>query len=92
MTGKGRGLFRFTQALGLPREVLPGGFLLVLSGREELTVRGCKRILSYAPDCITLSLHQARLVVRGEDLYCSAFGGGSVTLGGRVEGLCLEEV
>lgn len=87
-----RGLLsRLSQALQLPREVLPGSFGLVLSGREELLVRGCKKILTYGPDCITLALPHACLAVYGEGLFCSAFGGGSVTLGGHIQKIELGE-
>ena len=40
-------LTRFGARLDLPREALPGGFSILLSGQGELSVRGRARILSY---------------------------------------------
>ena len=89
---KRRGILsRITEALDLPREMLPGGFFLALSGREERLVRGCREILGYEPACITLALPRGRLLVRGEGLFCSAFGGGSVTVCGEIRTLDIEE-
>ena len=89
---KGRGVLgRLAGLLQLPREVLPYGFGAVLSGQEELLVRGCKKILTYDAECITLALPHTRLSVYGEGLFCSAFGGGSVTLGGHIRKIELGE-
>lgn len=73
--------------LDLPREAFPGGFALMLSGQEELVVRGCKKILVYERQKIVLAIGSVLLTVSGDSLFCSAFGGGAVTVSGRVESL-----
>lgn len=83
-------LARLGERLDIPREALPGGFGLTLSGQSELTVRGCRRILHYGEDCIRLSLGKTVLSVMGERLLCTAFGGGTVTVGGHICGLVFE--
>lgn len=91
MPKKGDLLARFGAKLDIPREALPGSFGLTLSGQHELVVRGCKKILSYGKDCITLALGKAVLEIRGEALFCTAFGARCVTVTGRIVLLSFEE-
>ena len=89
---RGRELFARTLArLDIPREVLPGGFGLSMSGRGELTVRGCRRILAYAPDCIRLSMGKHTLTVQGESLLCTVFEAGCITIEGCISALVFRE-
>ena len=89
MTEKRDFAARLAARLDIPRELLPGGFGASLAGDRELTVRGCKRILSYGQAEITLAVGATVLTVRGSDLYCSAFSGGAVTVTGKITGLLL---
>lgn len=82
---------RFGRHLDIPREALPGGFGLALSGQKELTVNGCRRILDYSPECILLSLGKTALRIEGSDLLCTVFGGRSVTVAGHIRAICFEE-
>lgn len=84
-------LTRFAAKLDLPREALPGSFGLTLSGQSELTVRGCKKILAYESDVICLAVGKTSLVVGGRDLFCTAFGSGSVTVTGEILSLLFTE-
>ncbi|MBQ8357932.1 MAG: YabP/YqfC family sporulation protein [Clostridia bacterium] len=84
-------LARFGERLDIPREALPGGFGLSLSGQNELTVRGCRRILSYGSECIRLSLGRTALSVTGERLLCTVFEAGNVTVEGRICAIAFEE-
>ena len=87
-----KGFFtRFGEKLDIPREALPGGFGLSMSGQNELTVRGCRRILSYGADCISLSLGRVVLSVRGTELLCTVFEAGSVTVQGQICQIGFEE-
>ena len=87
-----RGLLgRFGERLDIPREMLPGGFSLVLSGTRELTVNGCGRILEYTDARISLRVGKKILRVAGKDLLCAAFGGGSVTVTGEIAALVFEK-
>lgn len=87
-----KGLFaRLCERLDIPREALPGGFGLSLSGQSELTVRGCKKILSYGTDRICLALGKTVLCIEGEGLLCTVFEGGSVTVEGVICKLIFEK-
>lgn len=81
---------RFGERLDIPREALPGGFGLSMSGQNELTVRGCRKILSYGADCISLSLGSITLSVEGEGLLCTVFEAGNVTVQGLVCKIAFE--
>lgn len=82
---------RFGERLDVPREALPGGFGFSMSGQNELTVRGCRRILSYGADCISLSLGKVALLVEGAELLCTVFEAGDVTIQGRISKVSFEE-
>lgn len=92
MPKKGDLLARFWAKLDIPREALPGGFGVALSGQRELVVRGCKKILSYGDEKIELAVAKIKLVIEGEELLCSAFGAGAVTVVGKVVAIRFEEV
>ena len=78
--------------LDIPREALPGGFGIQISGKSSLTVRGCRRILQYGADCIRLSLgKKLALAIRGRGLICTVFEGGQATVEGLLQGLSFEE-
>ncbi len=62
--------------------------LIVIRGERCVTVYGCRRILVYSPTEIRLQLCRRLLSVTGEGLFCSCFSGGSITLEGKVSGLC----
>ena len=76
--------------LDVPREALPGGFSLTLSGGGEMTVRGCRQILAYGHEQISLRLSGAVLHVEGRGLLCRAFGGNLATVTGDITLLRLE--
>ena len=84
-------LARFGERLDIPREALPGGFGLTLSGQNELSVRGCRRILEYGSECIRLSLGGTVLSITGEGLLCSFFSAETLTVCGYIRVLALEE-
>ena len=83
---------RMGERLDLPREALPGGFGLSLSGQNELSVRGCRRILEYEETCICLLLDGVVLSVKGEGLLCTTFAAESLVISGHISLLSFEEV
>ena len=91
MTEKRDFAARLARGLDIPRTALPRGFGLAMDGGEELTVRGCKRILAYGEAEIVLAVGVTMLTVRGRELYCSAFSGGAVTVTGQIKGLWLGD-
>ena len=82
---------RFGAKLDIPREALPGSFGLTLAGQQELVVRGCQKILAYGKTCISLKVGKTVLNIRGEELFCTAFGAGCVTVTGRIISLVFGE-
>ena len=76
-----------SEKLDIPREGLPHGFALALSGQCELRLFGCRHILSYSDVEITLSLGARTLRVTGRRLLCAAFGAGAVTVTGEIDAL-----
>ncbi len=78
------------EKLDIPRETLPHGFALALSGQRELTLWGCQRILSYSAEEIVLSVGARTLRVTGKELLCTAFGAGAVTVTGEIDTLAFS--
>ena len=81
---------RVGERLGLPREGLPGGFSAFLSGAGEVTVRGCRKILRYEPEIISLSVGKQELSVHGAGLVCTAYSAETVTVTGNIAALTLS--
>ena len=87
-----RGLWAaLTDGLGVPREALPGGFSVALSGQRELTVRGCRRILHYGEEEIRLRVGGTVLRISGSDLFCASLCAGGVTVRGWITALSFGE-
>lgn len=83
-------LARFGARLDLPREALPGGFSLLLSGQGELCVRGRVRILSYKEDEVLLLVEKRRIRVLGKGLLCASFEKENMRIIGTVMGVNFE--
>lgn len=83
---------RVGERLGLPREGLPGGFSAFLSGAGEVTVRGCRKILRYEPEIISLSVGKQELSVHGAGLVCTAYSAETVTVTGNIAALTLSPI
>lgn len=81
---------RVGERLGLPREGLPGGFSAFLSGAGEVTVRGCRKILQYESEIISLSVGKQELSVHGAGLVCTAYSAETVTVTGDIAALTLS--
>ena len=89
---KKRGLWAaLTDGVSIPREALPGGFALALSGQRELTVRGCRRILHYSEEEICLRVGGTVLRILGRELFCASLCSGGVTVRGWISALCFAE-
>lgn len=71
---------------------LPFETMVVLRGQSELTVYGCKKILLYTKPEIRLSMPKKQLCILGEDLLCTSFTGGAVTVEGKIEAVRYERI
>ena len=76
-----------SEKLDIPREALPHGFALTLSGQRELTLLGCRHILTYSEEEILLSMGRRTLRVGGRGLLCASFAAGALTVTGEIDTL-----
>ena len=60
---------------------------VVLRGERRAVIYGCRRILRYSKASVCLSLGKRRVRVFGEELICTAFSAGTVTVEGVVAGV-----
>lgn len=81
---------RIKRALELD-EIVCRADALELRGRENLTVRGCRRILLYTEEEIRLLLCEYVLVIKGRRLYCSSYYTGALRVDGIISALEIEE-
>ncbi len=65
--------------------------MAVLYGNRRATVRGCGKILFYSTEEIRLALRGRELSLRGDDLRCVSFAGGSVTVVGTLRAVEFRE-
>lgn len=65
---------------GIQRE--SGAFLC---SSREITVTGCKKILHYAPDKVTLLLSDGIMEVTGEGLRAATYFGREIRLSGKID-------
>ena len=56
-----------------------------MRGRDEIVIRGCRRICDYGPHMISLKLKSGNINVCGEKLTCYAFSGSHVSIRGRIK-------
>ena len=61
--------------------------MIVVRGDREVTVYACRRILIYTPCEIRLQAAGRSVSIQGEDLFCTSFSGGTVTVRGRIGGV-----
>ncbi len=77
--------------LDIPADVLEGGMRLDLRGRRTLTVEGCRGILAYTPEEITLAMLGTTLHIRGERLVPTTYLAGAVGVEGCIHSLAFED-
>ncbi|MBQ9780618.1 MAG: YabP/YqfC family sporulation protein [Clostridia bacterium] len=77
--------------LDIPADMLEGGLCVELRGRNTLLVRGCQRILHYAPDLIKLQMKGSVLNITGARMICHSYLAGAVGVEGKVNGICFED-
>ncbi len=83
---------RLCARLDIPADLTAGGLRLDLRGRRNLTVHGCRRILSVSPTAVCLALPAETLTVCGEGLICTAYLAGAVGVEGRIDTLCFKSL
>ena len=76
---------RVYRRLDIQPDILPGGSLIELRGRECVTVRGAGRILMYTPSEIRVEHAFGVVSVLGEELICTSYYLGAVGIEGRIK-------
>lgn len=78
--------------LGIPADAvgLTNGFMAELRGQRTVTVRGCRRILTYSPEAIRLDTRDGEIVIVGEELTCIAYSADSIGIEGRIGGVYFD--
>ena len=84
---------RAAELFGLPSDAvgLSDGFMAEMRGRCGVTVRGCRRILSYSEEAVTLLTRDGRVTVKGAGLTCATYYRGAIGIDGRIDALTFEE-
>lgn len=82
---------RICRALDLYPDALGGEACVEIRGRGYVAVRGCREILGYTSERISLSLLRGALSVEGEDLVCVSYLSGAVGIEGRIGCVRFEE-
>lgn len=67
------------------------GLAVEMRGCGSVTVRGCRRILTYTPTEICLLTRDGGVRVTGEGLACFSYFHGAVGIEGRISGILLEQ-
>ncbi len=76
---------KLNDLFGLP--ATPGGCMIEMRGRNTLTVGGCRRILSYGEEEITLETKEGVLSVTGRGLTCISYFATDIGIEGEIDGL-----
>lgn len=81
-----RSFSEFLTCVGdIPGELLSGGCLVELRGRNSVRVRGCKRIIFYSPSRVVLKMKKEILEVQGKRLSCVTYFAGAVSVEGLID-------
>lgn len=82
---------RLARRLDIPADITCGGLTLELRGRGELYITGCRRIVYYSTERISLALRDAVLTVEGRRLSCITYFNSQVGICGRIEGILFSK-
>ena len=69
----------------VPPELLYGGAFAEIRGRHHVTVRGCRRVVKYSPESVTLGMKRDTVVIMGKRLRCLTYFSGAVTVEGIID-------
>ena len=84
---------RIGKILGVPADAVgfSNGFMAELRGRSAISVRGCRRILSYSRERICLDTRDGTVTVLGEALFCVAYFSDAIGIEGRIDAVFFED-
>ena len=82
---------RINKRLDISPDILPGGTLISIRGRESLSVSGSTGILLYSPTQIKLSLRRGMLSVSGCRLVCTSYNAEELSIDGKIDSVSFLE-
>ncbi len=77
--------------LGFPQTVSASAPDIHIEGNREISVEGCRGILEYENDRITLKLKHRNITVTGQRLTMRSFFGSHIRIIGIISSVCFEE-
>ena len=81
---------RLSRLLGIPSDAIGAdGFMAEWRGRGSVTVRGCRKILSYEMTEIRLRTRDGDVTVTGNGLTCFSYFYGAIGIEGRIDSVSL---
>ena len=69
----------------IPGELVSGGCYVEIRGRNNVKVRGCRRIVVYSPVKVVLKMKRELLCVSGKRLSCVTYLAGAVSVEGIID-------
>jgi len=69
--------------LDIPGDII-NGIHIDIRGRNNITIRGCKKILLYTENELRIKLDGEVVCVRGEKLYCTAYHSCAIEIDGYI--------
>ena len=82
---------RICRRLDIPCDALPGGSLVTVRGRGQISVGGSRKILEYTSERLRIALSFGQVVICGRDLECISYGGGQISAEGVIDTVSFSE-
>ena len=82
---------KITKRLDIAPDILPGGSLVAIRGRNSVNVCGSTGITLYTPDKIRLSLKSGALCIYGLRLVCTSYNAEELRIDGKIISVSFEE-
>ena len=83
---------RLCGALDIVPDTMPRTGMVEIRGRNSVCIREGGKILSYAPDCISVQMRGGDISVRGKRLVCTTYYKGVVRIDGYISSVSFSEV
>lgn len=79
------------RSLEIDADMIRGGSLVEIRGRNRVEIGGVKKIGSYSTECVVLVMSQGTLSVCGERLECIFYRHGEAAVEGKICSVCFSE-
>ena len=82
---------KIIKKLDIQPDILPGGTLVAIRGRNWVSVSGSTGILLYTPEEIRLSLRKGTISIKGCRLICTSYNAEELRIDGKITSVLFEE-